>query len=167
MNAALYWTIWIALALFAAGEAGKRGLHDGRAPKPWAWWAFAIGCAIAIVHVAIAMGVRHHWSHAAAIDATARQTFSVFGLDWGGGVYVNYAFLLVWATEVWLWRRAPERYAARPASMTWTIRAFYLVIIASAAIVFAGGLRGVAGVLVVATLLVSWTRRTGGTENTG
>lgn len=156
MNAALYWTVWIALALFAAGEAGKRGLHDGRVPARWAWWAFATGAFIASVHVAIAMGVRHGWRHDSAVLATARQTAEVYGVNWGGGVYVNYAFLALWLFEAWRWRRSPTRYAHRTRSATWLVRAFYLVVIANAAVVFAGGLRRVAGGLILAWLVASW-----------
>jgi hypothetical protein len=156
VNAALYGTIWISLFLFALGEAGKRGLHDGRAPRLWAWPVSACGCAIAIVHIGIAMGAVHGWSHSAAVAATARQTSAVFGLNFGGGVYFNYAFVLLWAIEVWIWRRSPERYTVRSPVVTWLLRAFYLVIIANAAIVFAGAWRRAAGGLVVASLIASW-----------
>ena len=113
MDAALYWTIWIALTLFAAGEAGKRISRDGRVPARWAWPVSAAGAALLIVHIAIAMGARHGWSHAAAWSATAQQTASVYGLAWGGGVYVNYAFVALWLIELWQWHRSPERNAQR------------------------------------------------------
>ena len=35
---------------------------------------------------------------------SARQTAEVFGLDWGGGLYVNYAFTAAWVADV-AWRK--------------------------------------------------------------
>jgi len=155
VDLALYWTIWIALVLFAAGEAGKRTLAGGRAAS-WAWPASAIGAAIAVAHVVIAMGARHGWSHDAAVAATARQTSAVYGLDWGGGVFVNYAFVVLWIVELWKWRRAPERSVSLPDALTWLARAFFFVVIVNAGIVFAGGLRRIAGAVIVLSLVASW-----------
>jgi hypothetical protein len=159
VDPALYWTIWIALALFAAGEAGKRGWATGGATARWAWPASATGVTIAIAHVIIAMGARHGWSHDAALAATARQTRAVYGVDWGGGLFVNYAFVSVWIVELWLWRRAPAGHVSRPDAVTWLVRGFFFVVIVNAAIVFAGGLRRIAGAIIVLSLVVSWWPR--------
>src|SRR6266571_2750163 len=42
MDAALYSTIWIALALFTVAEAGKRRWSQHRAVPDWAWPAWLI-----------------------------------------------------------------------------------------------------------------------------
>jgi hypothetical protein len=102
------------------------------------------------------MGARHGWSHDAAWAATARQTASVYGLAWGGGVLVNYAFVAAWLFELWSWRRSPERYRHRSALVTWPIRLFFLVIVFNAAVVFAGGWRRAIGVILTAVLIASW-----------
>jgi hypothetical protein len=34
-----------------------------------------------------------------AVLETARQTDAVYGVSWGGGVYVNYLFVAAWLTE--------------------------------------------------------------------
>lgn len=159
MDLALYWTIWIALALFAAGEAGKRVPATRGATAGWAWSASAIGAAITIAHVIFAMAARHGWSHDAALAATARQTRAVYGVDWGGGVFVNYAFVSLWIVELWRWRRAPAHQVSRPDAATWLVRAFFLVVIVNAAIVFAGGLRRIGGAVIVLSLVVSWWPR--------
>jgi hypothetical protein len=158
VDAALYGTIWIALTLFAAGEAGKRGVHQGRQPAPWAWWASAAGVTIAAVHVVIAMGAHHGWSHQSAVLETARQTASVYGLDWGGGVYVNYAFIAIWGFEVWQWCRAPVRYASRSPLVTWSLRVFYLIMFLNGAIVFVPGWRRLFGAALLAVIVASWTQ---------
>jgi len=105
VNAALYWIVWISLSFFALGEAGRRSA------RTWAKPVSIAGLLLLAVHIVMAMGVRHGWSHAAAITATARQTSVVYGLDWGGGVYVNYLFVAVWLATFVSWRgnrrRAP------------------------------------------------------------
>ena len=78
----------------------------------------------------------HAWSHEAAIAATARQTLAVYGVNWGGGVFVNYAFVAVWLFEAWRWRRRPAGDDARV--ITWMTRVFFLVMILNGAVIFAG-----------------------------
>jgi len=161
VNPALYGTIWLALVLFCAGEAGRRDRDAGHPAASWTWWAYAIGALLLVVHIVIAMDVAHNWSHQSSIAATARQTSAVYGLDWGGGVYANYAFVAVWLFEVWRWRRnstpgAPHVPRAR--TIVWTIRIFYLVMILNAAIIFAAGWRRAAGAAIVLWLLWIWVK---------
>jgi hypothetical protein len=144
----MYWTIWVALALFAAGEIGR--------PARAAWWAWALGVALTIVHIVLAMAMVHGWSHAAAVAATARATDAVFGLDWGGGVFVNYLFVAVWAGETAWWRADPGGHARRPSWMRWTLRLFYLVILVNAAVIFAAGWRRWLGAALVVLLGATW-----------
>src|SRR5207244_1685286 len=59
-------------------------------------WLWTAGYVALVIHVFCAFQFFHHWSHAAAYAATARQTEQVVGLNWGGGLYVNYAFMAVW-----------------------------------------------------------------------
>ena len=159
MDAAIYWTIWISLAFFAAGEVLKSRLHESRPRGSQAWLVSASGLVILIVHVAIAMDVRHGWSHDAAIAATARQTFDVYGLRWGGGYFVNYAFMAAWLAELTAWRMSPDAYLRWSGWARLVLRAFYLVMIVNAAIVFAAGARRAIGVVIVVTLVAAWGRR--------
>lgn len=57
------------------------------------------------VHAALAFHAVHGWSHAAAEEATAAQVAAVTGWRSGGGLWVNYAFLLTWAGVAWGWNR--------------------------------------------------------------
>jgi hypothetical protein len=149
----LYLTIWLALGLFVAGESG-RSRGDRRTPPRWAWWAFAAGAGLAIVHTLLAFHVVHDWVHEDAVRNTALQTQAMFGIDAGWGVYVNYLFLAVWVTDAWWWRRVDgTRY---PAPVTWTLRAFYALIIVNAAVVFASGPRRLIGLALVGWLAVLW-----------
>ena len=152
MNAALYWIVWISLGLFALGELGKRHARS------WAWPASAIGLALLTIHIVIAMSVRHHWSHDAAIAATAGQTQAVYGLNWGGGLYVNYVYVAVWSIYLAVWHSVPSR-ALPSRTLMRVFRVFFLIVIVNAAIIFAGGWRRLVGVFIVGALLVAWRRR--------
>jgi hypothetical protein len=154
---ALYLTIWIALVLFVVGEAGRARATALGPPPAWAWWAFASGLALAILHTILAFDIVHDWAHADAVRNTSRQTEAVFGLSVGWGVYVNYVFFAVWFADVWWWRAT--RGATRPRSVTWSLRAFYLVIVVNAAVVFASPARRVLGLVAVTALIWAWARR--------
>ena len=150
MNALLYWIVWLSLIAFAAGELAKSRRYAG------AWSISATGAILLAVHIVLAMAGRHGWSLTSAIEATARQTNDMFGIDWGGGVYVNYIFAAVWITELFVWRQWPDGYASRPGWIKWSLRAFYFVIIVSAAVIFASGWRRWMGAAIVAALVTSW-----------
>ena len=151
---ALYLTIWLALALFVVGEVGRSAFR----PRPWVWWAFALGLFMALVHTAVAFDRVHNWVHADAVRNTAQQTEAMFGTAVGWGVYVNYLFFAVWLADAWWWR-AGMTPAERPGSVTWTLRAFYLVIILNAAVIFAAPPRRIFGLAVVALLAWAWRPR--------
>jgi len=152
---ALYATIWFALAAFVAGEWGKRR----RIVPWWAWPMSLAGAWSCVAHIIIALGSYHHWNHEAAVQATARQTAAVYGVAWGGGVYVNYVFVAAWLEELWQWRTRPAQYFARSRAVRWGLRAFFFIIIVNAAVVFASPHTRVAGVMLTAILLAIWSRR--------
>ena len=152
---AVYLTIWIALILFTAGETGRAFRRPGQPPPSWAWWSFTLGLALALVHTLIAFDIVHNWVHDDAVRGTAMQTEAVFGLAAGWGVYVNYVFFAVWLADACWWRLEPHGYT-RPPAVTWTLRAFYLVMIFNGAVVFAAGMRRLLGILIVSWLTRVW-----------
>jgi hypothetical protein len=156
LNAALYATIWTSLVLFAAGETGRLLAR----PASWAWPASTAGLLLCVIHVLIALAHTHGWSHDAAIAATAAQTRAVFGLDWGGGIYVNYGFVAAWTIDAWTWR-APRPHQAPRRVWRWVVRAFYAIVVFNAAVVFAAGVRRALGVAIVVWLAWIWTRSRG------
>jgi hypothetical protein len=148
----MYLTIWIALALFAAGEVGRARLGRMRSARSWAWWCWIAGIVLCAVHFAVALDVRYGWSHGEAVRATAAQTAAVYGLDWGGGFWLNYVFLMAWIADAVRWRRGGDW----PAAVVWTLRAFYFVVILNAAVIFAAGWRPMLGLLIVGALTIAW-----------
>ncbi|MBK9386143.1 MAG: hypothetical protein IPN34_15125 [Planctomycetes bacterium] len=150
MNALLYVAIWLSLALLALGELAR-----SRPARTWARGASFIGWLLLVAHVLLAFEVVHGWQHSSALEATAQQTREIYGLDWGGGLYVNYAFLALWAGELWRWD-APAPSPAR--RLLW--RGMVLILVSNGAIVFAVGWRRFLGGLITLALLWAWVRAT-------
>ena len=156
MDAALYSTIWVALGLFVVAELGKQQFSRRGAVPDWAWLASLSGASLCALHIVLAFASRHGWSHEVAVRETARQTAAVYGINWGGGVYVNYLFVAAWLTEAWWWRAYPAHYFNRRRPITWALRAFYLLIVVNAAVVFASVPGRTVGVVLVGVLLWAW-----------
>jgi hypothetical protein len=150
------WTVRLALALYVLALA-LRAASAKRRPRPGLARLFwTVGCLAFLLHVGCAFQFYHHWSHRAAYEATARRTAEVVGLDWGGGLYANYAFAAVWVADVCWWWWSPERYLARPRGVEWAVQGFLGFIAFNAAVVFgAGAVRwlGLAACLFLAALL--------------
>ena len=127
------WTVRIAMAFYVVGLASR-----GYSPKG-SRLAWTIGCGFYLLHVVCAFEYYHHWSHADAFAATARQTVAAVGIDWGGGLYVNYAFTLVWLADVGWWWADEARYRARARLIEWGVQLFLGFIAFNATVVFASG----------------------------
>ena len=147
-------TIWTALLLYTAGEYGRT-----RQPaRRWARPVWLLGAACYLAHVAVAFGMHHGWSHAAAYAYTAQQTDALLGFDWGGGLWVNYAFTLLWAGEAVWWQALPESYARRAPVWTPAVRGAFLFMILNGAVAFVPGPRRLLGAAVVIALTLIWRR---------
>lgn len=150
-------TIWLALSGYVSGAALFLFNHGRR---PWlraARWAWTLGCGCLLAHVVCAFQFYHAWSHWAAYHATAAQTGAVVGWAWGGGVYVNYAFTLLWTLDVsaW-WARGLASYARRPAWLTVAWHGFFVFMLFNGTVVFGHGAARWFGLLLCAVLLICW-----------
>jgi len=150
-------TIWGAFAGYAAGTAafalsrGRRG-WDRAARVSW-----TVACAAMLAHAACAFHFYHRWSHEAAYLDTARQTDEVFGLDWGGGLYVNYALLAGWVLDVtWWWLAGLDSYRRRPRSLVAAWHGFLMFIIFNSTVVFKAGAARWAGLFLCLGLCLAW-----------
>ena len=144
----VFWTIAAAIGCWATGELAR-----GAPPARFIW---AAGAAFAIVHSIAAFGVFHAWSHDAAYMATAQQTEALTGLAWGGGLFINYAFLVIWAADAVWWCASPRTYETRSAIISGLIRGFLFFMFFNGAIVFADGWMRVLGLVAVSAVGVSW-----------
>lgn len=143
MEALLYATIWAALALFTLGEIGRSRLGHAGGPAGWVRPAHIAGALLAIAHALLALHLRYHWNHEAAVAATARQGAAYYGLEWRGSLYVNYVFLALWLLAAWRWRH-------------WLWRGFVLLMAVNGAIVFARPAARPFGAALTALLLWAW-----------
>jgi hypothetical protein len=128
------WTIRIALALAVAAMAAR--IADRNRPARLAW---SVGCLAYLAHVVCAFHFYHDWSHSNAYAATARDTAALFGLDWGGGLYVNYGFTLVWIADVVWWWVRPASYETRPRWANVAVYGFFAFMAFNGTVVFASG----------------------------
>jgi len=123
------WTVRLAGVCYAAS------IWIGSGPASRTWWTG--GCLLFLAHVASAFHFQHHWSHDAAYAETARQTLELFGLNWGGGLYCNYLFTLLWTLDTIQWWTNPVSGAARKPWITAAIHAFMAFMFFNGAVVFA------------------------------
>ena len=153
---ALRGTIWLSLLAWVMGEWERsRGRTVGGRG------AWTIGVMAAVVHSALAFHLRHGWSHAAAYTETARQTGEVIGLVWGGGVFFNYAFLVVWAADVLWWWLAPDHFHHRARLLDRAVRGFLWFMFVNGAVVFARGWVRWLGAAAVLAVAAAWYRGAG------
>ena len=134
----------------------------------WARWAWTVGFGLCLVHVLCAFAFYHHWSHAEAVEDTARQTRQLLGLEFGQGVYANYAFLLVWALDVVWWWTELDRYRNRPRWVRICILGFLSFIAFNATVVFVTGtVRWIGIAMTILLGFVWWRCRREGTRALG
>jgi hypothetical protein len=150
-------TAWLAIFAYTAGTlifVNKSTRGDGAARLLW-----TIACASLIAHFISAFQFFHGWSHQAAYLATARQTEKVFGLNWGGGLLINYLVLILWIVDVtWWWVQGVESYRRR--RWRWVIawHALLIFIIFNATVVFGHGIIRWLGGVACLILVVAWIR---------
>jgi hypothetical protein len=144
------WTVRLAMTLYVLSLAVR-----GRS-QPWSRFAWTVGCGLYLLHVACAFEYYHNWSHAEAYASTARQTAAAVGLDWGGGLYANYAFTLVWLADVCWWWLDGASYLARPRLVTWVVHGFIGFMAFNATVVFARGFSRWCGVAACLLLAFLW-----------
>ncbi len=92
---------------------------------------WSLACLLCWVHIAVAFHIGHGWSHRVAWEHTKQVG------GYGDGVFVNYAFALVWLADA-LWACiAFHSYLTRPSWLKWTIHGFIAFVVFNAAVVFA------------------------------
>lgn len=150
-------TSWVAFSGYAAG-ATVFALSRGRVG--WdraARLAWTVACVALLAHVACAFHFYHGWGHGSAYLDTARQTNEVFGVDWGGGLYINYALMAGWGLDVtWWWLRGVGSYRRRWWPLTAAWHGFLLFIFFNATVVFVSGPARWVGLGVSLAVCLAW-----------
>ena len=137
-------TAWLAFVLWFTALVWpgrtRRPSRERTAARCW-----LAGSLVMLLHTALAFHVYHGWSHAAAVVDTARQTQALTGLNWGGGVWLNYLFAAVWLGDAG-WRiAAPANHTRRPRWLVVTTHGFLAFIWFNATVVFGSWPMQVAG----------------------
>lgn len=147
---AMFWTIRLAMLLYAAALALSLARRTRAARLPW-----TLACTLLWAHVGLAYHHVHGWSQTHALRHTAEQTFALTGVRSGAGVYLNYATMLVWAADVaWWWIVGHAAYTRRPRWVAGLVHGLLLFMAVNAAIVFAPPPTRAAGIAVAAVLVV-------------
>jgi len=97
-------------------------------------WAWASAWLLFAVHVGYAFHFAHGWSHAKAVGHV--QTTSGFGL----GIFVSYAFALIWLADVLWLLVAGSSYTSRPRLLGWSSHGFFALIAFNGTVVYGHGL---------------------------
>lgn len=150
--------LWIWISLFAYAVSAVVYLLS-RGKQNWdklARFLYTAAFVTLVIHVAFAYHYFHHWNQESVYRETARQTAEVFGWNWGGGLYVNYAFMLGWLADLIWWWRGIDRYRARPKAYASVWQVFLLFIIFNATFVFASGILRWLGLGLCLTLCFLW-----------
>jgi hypothetical protein len=152
--------IWLALIGYLAGLVADRLTRGRPRGRDCARWFWTLGCGAYLAHVALAFHFFHHWSHADAYADTARQTEALVGWNWGGGIYVNYAFTLLWVADVLWWWGWPLSRGERASWIRWGWEGFFLFMVINAAVVFGHGpVRWFGGLICLAWVVVTLKRK--------
>lgn len=156
MTVALYVTIWLALIALLLGELGRRRNTQTGVTTQWAIVASGVGVVLGTAHTVLALAVAYDWDHARAVMATAERAAAVYGVAWPGSLYVNYVFLVWWLADTGWWWRSPRTFLRRSRAIEWAWRLTAFTMVVNGAVIFASPAGRVAGVPLVAALLVVW-----------
>lgn len=146
----------VSTVAWALGEAlMRRSVASDRLART-IWTA---GIALALLHVGLAFELVYGWNHEAAVAATMQQTADRLGWGWRGGIYVNYAFLALWAADVCWWWLAPASHSRRSLRLERTRLVFFAFMFLNGAVVFASGIGRLFGIASLALVVIASARR--------
>ena len=150
-------SIWISIAFYAIGCVIFAIGCERPKLDQWTRLAFTAAVGALTAHYISAFNYYHHWSHESAYIETTRQTAEVFKVNWGGGIFINYALLMLWIAEVgWWWVAGTDSYRRRPMWILLTWHGFLVFILFNATVVFKDCLTRWVGLLTCAIVSLSW-----------
>ncbi len=162
----VYVSIWVSMTAWFVGAISRelathQSLHCkavSRMGTPyesvyrWSWLAGAI---LLSIHIIASYEFVHHWSHEAALEATGVESFQVTGYRASWGVYVNFAFMIVWIgySFAMVYRRS------RVPRLDPLVIVFLAPIVFSATVVFETGVLRTASIVAFFLLIgLTWRR---------
>ena len=151
-------TILIAVGLFFFTLLSRLACRPRLSKVAKGTWTVGLGFYIA--HVLSAFAVFHGWSHQAAYAYTAAETARLIGVAWGGGIYFNHGFTMLWIVDAVWWWIWPTHYGSRGRRYDVAVMVAMLLMVFQATVVFANGPArwfGAAGTL--AAVILALARR--------
>ena len=130
------WSARVVVAFYLLRLAADVLIVDPVRRDRWARWAWTLGCAVYLVHVAFAFQFLHHWSHAAAVEHAAHRTFEVVGIRvWRrASTSTMLSRCCGWLTSLLWWRRS---LAGRPTRrLLLGVQAIFAFMMFNATVVF-------------------------------
>lgn len=149
---AVVWTARLAVVCYLAAVLIQSA--NGKPNLARALWT--AGFVIFAIHLIAAFQFIHHWSHADAWNHTAEQTEKLTGWNWGGGIWFNYLFAVLWGYDVL------QSYRSNPRNRKGArLIHFYLgFIVFNATVVFGIWWWKLVAVLSLPILIVLWRSKT-------
>ena len=133
------WTVRLAIACYigrVALDLRRLGTIDSNRVGQTARWLWTVGGAFYLAHVLCAFSFVHDWNHGHALKHTAAQTKELTGVDWGGGLYLNYAFTLFWLGDIVVWWFGDVNAHCRGRGYFWTLHGVFAFMVFNATVVF-------------------------------
>ncbi|MFK8113143.1 MAG: hypothetical protein AB8B91_13125 [Rubripirellula sp.] len=131
------------------------------APGRAACWVWSIGCAASLFHVSLAFHFVHDWSHRAAWNHTAAETMKLVGVQRGDGLWVNYAFSLIWVADcIRLWK-ANFRGKSTSSRLDCLVFCLFLFIVVNATVVFGPAFYRPIAIVAILLAAILWGTRVG------
>jgi len=125
---------WAALGCYA-WTLIRLAMEHQITPVPRRIWT--AGCGLFLVHMLLAFEVAYSWSHRAAVADIATQSESISGVRAPWGLFIDYAYGLVWLTDLtWWWRAGDLAYRHRSAWSHWFLHGFFLFMLFNGGFVF-------------------------------
>ncbi|HUG18674.1 MAG TPA: hypothetical protein VMM56_06820 [Planctomycetaceae bacterium] len=149
---AVVWTARLAVFCYLASllfQTASRKPNLARA----LWTA---GFVIFAIHLSAAFQFVHNWSHTDAWNHTAEQTEKLTGWNWGGGIWFNYLFALLWGYDV----LQSFQSNSRNWKGVWLIHSYLGFIVLNATVVFGIWWWKLVAALYIPILIVLGRRRT-------
>ncbi len=104
-DALIRWTARLFVACYVGrlciDAAGRRDAASQQVAR----WLWTVGGVLFLLHVAASFHLQHGWSHVAAFEHVRGRTLHDIGWDSGIGLYINYAFGVLWLVDLSLWWR--------------------------------------------------------------
>jgi hypothetical protein len=87
-----------------------------------------------VIHVAASFHFVHAWSLSSAFDHVLKRTHEATGIASGAGLYVNFAFVVIWLVDTVLWWR--DLAWVKHRIPYWSIQAIFAFLIIQSTVVF-------------------------------